>query len=137
MAKVKLGSLVVGQTVKINVSGTARDFIVNQQGKPKSNLYDGTCDGTWLLLQEPYEHGVKWKTAESMATYETSNIHKHLTQQFLSTLDSSVVNIINGSNFVFRNKVAQNGAAFSFRVKAKRGASDAEGFITSISGVFQ
>ena len=42
-----------------------------------------------------------------------------------------------GSNFLFQNRVAQNGAAFSFRVKEKRGASDAEGFITSIYGAFQ
>lgn len=42
-----------------------------------------------------------------------------------------------GTNFVFKNKTAANGAAFNFRVSVARGASGAGGYIEAISGAFQ
>lgn len=48
-----LGQKAVGSIVKLNVDGTARDFIVVNQGKPLSN-YDDSCDGTWLLQKHLY-----------------------------------------------------------------------------------
>lgn len=43
----------------------------------------------------------------------------------------------NGGNHIFTNETADNGFAFNFRVKAKRGASDAGGYISSVQGGFQ
>ena len=42
----------------------------------------------------------------------------------------------NGSNIVFKNSVAANGAAFNFRVTAARGTS-VGGYISGVSGAFQ
>lgn len=42
-----------------------------------------------------------------------------------------------GVNYVFENKTAARGFAFSFRVSVKRGPSGQGGFITSIQGGFQ
>lgn len=42
-----------------------------------------------------------------------------------------------GTNFVFENKTAANGAAFNFRVSVARGESGAGGYIEAISGAFQ
>lgn len=42
-----------------------------------------------------------------------------------------------GTNFVFKNKTAANGAAFNFRISVARGASGAGGYIEAISGAFQ
>ncbi len=42
-----------------------------------------------------------------------------------------------GTNFVFENKTAANGAAFNFRISVARGASGAGGYIEAISGAFQ
>jgi len=51
MATVKLGNKPVGSIVKIKVNSTLRNFIVVHQGKP-SSLYDASCDGTWLLMED-------------------------------------------------------------------------------------
>ena len=58
MALVKLSTKAVGSTVKIKVNGTLRNFIVVHQGRP-SSLYDASCDGTWLLMEDIYE-GRAW-----------------------------------------------------------------------------
>lgn len=42
-----------------------------------------------------------------------------------------------GTNFVFKNKTAANGAAFNFRVSVARGASGTGGYIEAVSGAFQ
>jgi hypothetical protein len=42
-----------------------------------------------------------------------------------------------GKNYLFKNKTAENGFAFNFRVTAKRGSSGTGGYITSIQGGFQ
>ena len=42
----------------------------------------------------------------------------------------------NGSNIVFENNVAANGAAFNFRITVERGTS-AGGYISGVSGAFQ
>lgn len=42
-----------------------------------------------------------------------------------------------GTNFVFENKTAANGAAFNFRISVARGASGAGGYIEAISGAFR
>lgn len=47
----KLGEKSVGSIVKLNVGGTATDFIVVHQGLPSSD-YDSSCDGTWLLMKD-------------------------------------------------------------------------------------
>lgn len=42
-----------------------------------------------------------------------------------------------GSPYIFSNKTAANGFAFNFRISAKRGASNAGGYITGIEGGFE
>ena len=42
-----------------------------------------------------------------------------------------------GTNFVFENKTAANGAAFNFRISVARGASGTGGYIEAIIGAFQ
>lgn len=42
-----------------------------------------------------------------------------------------------GASYMFKNKTAENGYAFSFRVTIKRGASNSGGYITKISGGFE
>ncbi len=41
------------------------------------------------------------------------------------------------SPYIFKNKTAANGFAFNFRISAKRGASNAGGYITGIEGGFE
>lgn len=48
-----LGNLAVGSTVKIAVGGTDYTWLVVHQGLPGS-MYDASCNGTWLLLEDLY-----------------------------------------------------------------------------------
>lgn len=43
----------------------------------------------------------------------------------------------NGTNIVFSNKTASNGAAFNFRISVSRGASGESGYIEAVTGAFQ
>ncbi len=45
--------------------------------------------------------------------------------------------VLNGRNIAFLNNTAVNGAAFSFRMSVKRGASNTGGYINTITGAFQ
>lgn len=50
-----LSSKPVGSIVKVKVNGILTEFIIVQQGKPNSDLYDSSCAGTWLLMKNIYE----------------------------------------------------------------------------------
>ena len=87
----RLGDLEVGSTVKINVNGTPREFMVVHQGLP-SSLYDESCDGTWLLMKDIYENRV-WQSSNSNS-YKASTIHNYLNSTFLNLFDSNIKDAI-------------------------------------------
>lgn len=71
--------------------------------------------------------------ADAVCTYEVTN----------NDNDSSPVweectkSVKDGFAYAFKNKVAENGFAFNFRIKIQRGASNTGGYITKISGGFE
>lgn len=87
-----IGELDVGNTIWMNVNGTAREFIIVNQGIPSdSSMYDSSCDGTWLLLKDLYTKMV-WDSTDN--DYENSDIHAYLCETFLSLLDSDIQAIV-------------------------------------------
>ena len=89
--KTTIGTLTVGSTITLNVSGTAKKFIVVQQGKP-SSLYDDSCNGTWLLMKDIYENRA-WHSSNSNS-YKASTIHSYLNSTFLNLFDSNIKDAI-------------------------------------------
>ena len=87
MAAVKLSAKGVGSVVKIKVNGTLRNFIVVHQGKP-SNIYDASCDGTWLLMEDIYETR-QWHSS-NVNDYANSTIHSYLNSTFLNLIDANI-----------------------------------------------
>lgn len=53
------------------------------------------------------------------------------------TWQDVTVAVKTGTNIVFANTTAANGAAFNFRITVKRGSSNAGGHISAITGAFQ
>lgn len=53
---ISAGDLEIGQVVHLNESGVPIDYLVVHQGIP-SNLYDASCEGTWLLRKDIREMG--------------------------------------------------------------------------------
>ena len=93
-----LGSQAVGSTVKLNVNGTARNFIVVNQGLPGS-MYDASCDGTWLLMEDLYESRV-WDSSNN--DYANSDIHSYLNNTIVNLFDSDIKSAIKQVKIPYR-----------------------------------
>ena len=91
MATVALSSKAVGSTVKLKVNGTAKNFIVVHQGKPGS-MYDASCDGTWLLMQDCYES----------RQWHSSNNNNYLNTTFLNLFESNIRDAIKQVKIPYR-----------------------------------
>lgn len=87
MANVLLSTKAVGSVIKLNVNGTAKEFLVVHQGKP-SSIYDDSCNGTWLLMKDCYESR-QWHSSNSNA-YANSTIHNYLNSTFLNLFEADI-----------------------------------------------
>lgn len=87
MSGTKLANKEVGSIVKLNVNGAATEFLVVHQGLP-SDIYDASCNGTWLLMKDCYESRA-WHSS-NVNDYENSDIHAYLNSSFLGLLDSNI-----------------------------------------------
>jgi hypothetical protein len=87
MASVKLSEKAVGSTVKLNVNGTATNFLVVHQGNPDSSVYDSSCNGTWLLMEDIYTTRT---FSSSSNSWSSSSVRTYLNGTFLGLLDADV-----------------------------------------------
>lgn len=99
MAYVALSSKAIGSTIKLKVNGSARNFIVVHQGKP-SSVYDDSCNGTWLLMQDIYENRA-WHSSNTN-DYANSTIHSYLNSTFLNLFESNTKNAIKQVKLPYR-----------------------------------
>lgn len=99
MAYVTLSSKAIGSTIKLKVNGSARNFIVVHQGKP-SSVYDDSCNGTWLLMQDIYENR-QWHSSKTN-DYANSTIHSYLNGVFLGLFESNIRNAIKQVKIPYR-----------------------------------
>ena len=84
---IQAGTLTVGSVVKLMEGGTAVEYLVVNQGIPSnSDLYDASCNGTWLLRKDIHSNR-KWNTSD-VNIYETSAINTWLNGEFFNTLGS-------------------------------------------------
>ncbi|WP_417054046.1 DUF6273 domain-containing protein [Dysosmobacter sp.] len=84
---VRAGDLPVGSVVKLIESGAAVEYLVVNQGIPSnSNLYDASCDGTWLLRKDIHSNR-QWNSS-NVNRYESSAINTWLNGDFFNTLGS-------------------------------------------------
>ena len=87
-----ISELAVGESVWMNVNGTAYEWLVVNQGIPSnSSLYDSSCDGTWLLMKDVY---TKRTWGSSNTNYANSDIHSYLNNTFLGLFDSNIQSTI-------------------------------------------
>lgn len=97
-----LGEKSVGSIVKLNVNGTAREFIVVHQGLP-SAIYDSSCDGTWLLMKDIYTINTNDSIYDSTDNdYENSDVRIFLENSFFGLLDAGAREIIKQVKIPYR-----------------------------------
>lgn len=88
-----LGSQAVGTIVKLNINRTPTNFIVVNQGIPESSpLYDASCNGTWLLMENIYQ-SAQWNSS-NVNDYANSAINSYLNSTFLGLLDEDIQAVV-------------------------------------------
>lgn len=89
-----LGDKTVGSTVLLNIDGVAREHVVIQQGNPNPNVYEDSCDGTWLLLNVAFD--MQYMNDSSMPDYDYANsyLHNYLNTTYINSLDKGVRNAV-------------------------------------------
>ena len=101
-------SLAVGSTVKLMEGGTAVEYLVVNQGIPSnSNLYDASCDGTWLLRKDIHSNR-KWDTSNGNE-YESSTINTWLNGDFFNILGSAEQAVIKQVKIPYRTNGGSGG----------------------------
>lgn len=79
--------IAVGSSVYLNEDGNYVEYIVINQGIPSnSDLYDDSCNGTWLLRKNIHSNR-QWDTSD-VNKYETSTINTWLNSDFFNGLGS-------------------------------------------------
>ena len=76
----------VGSTVTLKVNGADTEFLVVHQGNPDPDVYDPSCEGTWLLMKNVYSQR-PWGSA---SCYADAPVHTWLNSTFLELLDSGI-----------------------------------------------
>lgn len=108
VTRVLASSLAVGSTVKLMENGVATDYLVVNQGIPSnSNLYDASCDGTWLLRKDCHSKGA-WNTTK-VDKYETSSINAWLNGSFFESLGTAEQSSAKQVKIPYRANGGKNG----------------------------
>lgn len=77
--------IAVGSSVYLNENGNYVEYLVVNQGIPSnSNLYDSSCNGTWLLRKDI--HSKRVCDTSNVNIYETSEINTWLNSDFFNSL---------------------------------------------------
>lgn len=110
MPTVQLGTKAVGSMLKMNVGGSPRNFRLTHQGLP-SSMYDASCDGTWVLLEDIYENR-QWDSSNN--DYKNSDVQAWLNNAsngFLSLLDADIREAIKQVKIPYVNGTGGAGVA--------------------------
>lgn len=94
-----LGSLAVGSLVYFAVGGVRTPWLVVHQGLP-GDIYDASCNGTWLLMQDIYQ--IRQWHSSNANDYEKSAVHAYLNGTFLNLFESSIKNAIRQVKIPYR-----------------------------------
>ena len=121
-----VSTLAVGDSVWLNVNGSLTKFLVVHQGNPDSAMYDASCDGTWLLMQDLFVRRI-WNDysdygGQGNNDYKNSIAHSYLNGYFLGFLDSGTQSAIKQIKLPYHNGTGSGGSV----------ASGADGLSTKI-----
>lgn len=110
-----VGNLAVGSSVYMNRNGEPMEFIVIHQGLPDANLYDASCDGTWLLqkyiLSTPmYQAGnTNYGTSTTHITYLNTNEIAVFDENIQAAIKEVKIPYVNGTDMTSPIASKENG----------------------------
>lgn len=103
---IKAGDLEVGQEVLLHENGAPANYLVVHQGLP-SDLYDASCEGTWLLRKDIAENRV-WDSGNSNVL-ESSDIQSYLNETWLNRYNTDIRNAIKQVKIPYRQNGGSSG----------------------------
>lgn len=104
--EIRAGDLEVGQEVLLHENGVPANYLVVHQGLP-SDLYDASCEGTWLLRKDIAENRV-WDSGNSNVL-EASDIQAYLNGDWLANYDAGVQSAIKQIKLPYRKNGGSGG----------------------------
>ena len=105
--RTRMSDLEIGKTIKLNLNGTPWEWLVVHQGLPSADIYDASCNGTWLLLKDIYEER-QWNSSNANKL-ENSTIHSYLNGDFLNLFDGKVKGAIKQVKIPYRKNGGSGG----------------------------
>ena len=92
--KTPISSFPVGTSVYLQESGSAKEYIIVQQGNPDTSTYDASCNGTWLMRKEIYTNCAFYNTTWDVSQYAGNALDKMMNTtvygKFSSALKSAI-----------------------------------------------
>lgn len=112
-AGTQISTLEVGTLVKMNLQGAPWEWRIVHQGLPGS-MYDSSCDGCWLLLENIYSQ-VLWSSYNPSGynNYQNSDIFGILQSEFLPIFDSGLQEQIKQVKIPYVNGTGSEGSVSS------------------------
>lgn len=104
--RTRMSDLEIGRSIKLNLNSTPWEWLVVHQGLP-SEIYDASCNGTWLLLKDIYEKRV-WNSAGTNIL-ESSTVQSYLNGDFLGLFDPEVQSAIKQVKIPYRKNGGSGG----------------------------
>lgn len=86
-----VSNLNVSDIVKMNINGTAHEFIIVHIGRP-SSMYDSSCDGVWVLIKNCYIKNT-W-ASNNFNAYKNSTINSYLNNTFYNLFEENSKKLI-------------------------------------------
>ena len=104
--RTRMSDLEIGRSIKLNLNSTPWEWLVVHQGLP-SEIYDASCNGTWLLLKDIY--GTRQWNSTHSNVLETSEIQSYLNGEFLGLFDPEVQSAIKQVKIPYRKNGGSGG----------------------------
>ena len=104
--RTRMSDLEIGRSIKLTLNSTPWEWLVVHQGLP-SEIYDASCNGTWLLLKDIYEKRV-WNSAGTNIL-ESSTVQSYLNGDFLGLFDPEVQSAIKQVKIPYRKNGGSGG----------------------------
>ena len=98
--RTRMSDLEIGRSIKLNLNSTPWEWLVVHQGLP-SEIYDASCNGTWLLLK--YIYGTRQWNSTNSNILESSTVQSYLNGDFLGLFDPEVQNAIKQVKIPYRS----------------------------------